>query len=402
MRETLYIHLRSAEADAPTAFCIAGSEAMLSWTVNQAPLGEVLSLAAGRRLIVLVPATDLRLCSVNIPARQPAKILQAAPYALEEQLAEDVEDLHFALGPRQADGSHVIVVVAHVRMEQWLAPLRERGLRPDAVLPDLLCLPMAEPERWSALAEPDRITVRTAPYAGFTCAVEDLPVYLNLADPERKALLRIITPRTLTADFTQLPGPVELLSGFGNGLEALLQNLRLEQNINLLQGRYSPREDFQRLWQPWRAAAVLAATWLILAGAWHGVMAWTLGAQLQAQEAANITRYQQIFPSETRIVDLAAQAEQQMARLTGNPAGGGLLPLLEVMAQAQAAAPGLTVQALQYREGALFASLGGSDLQQLETLRAWFAAGSRGASLEVQSANSGSEGVQIRIKLTPA
>lgn len=402
MRETLYIHLRSADADAPTAFCIAGSEAMLSWNVQHAPLREALALAAGRRLIVLVPATDLRLCSVNIPARQPAKILQAAPYALEEQLAEDVDALHFALGPRQADGSHVIAVVAHARMEQWLAPLRELGLRPQAVLPDLLCLPAVEPERWSALAEPDLVSVRTGDYAGFTCAPEDFPQYLNLVDPERKALLRIIIPRTHAPDFTRLPGPVELLPGFGSGLEALLQHLRLDRNINLLQGRYSPREDMQRLWQPWRAAAALAAAWLLAAGAWHGVMAWTLGSQLQVQEAANIARYQQIFPSETRIVDLAAQAEQQMTLLTGNKAGGGLLPLMEVMAQAQAAAPGLSVQALQYREGALFASLGGSDLQQLETLRAWFEAGSRGATLEVQSANSGSDGVQIRIKLTPA
>jgi len=73
----------------------------------------------------------------------------------------------------------------------------------------------------------------------------------------------------------------------------------------------------------------------------------------------------------------------------------------QVLADALTATPGLNAQAVQYREGALFVALVGSDLQQLEALRSWFGS-KRAATLEVQSANSGSEGVQIRIKLTPA
>ncbi len=112
-------------------------------------------------------------------------------------------------------------------------------------------------------------------------------------------------------------------------------------------------------------------------------------------------RYQQLFPAETRIVDLGAQVEQQFGLIRGNAAGGGLLPLLQVLADALTATPGLNAQAVQYREGALFVALVGNDLQQLEALRSWFGS-KRAATLEVQSANSGSEGVQIRIKLTPA
>ena len=57
---------------------------------------------------------------------------------------------------------------------------------------------------------------------------------------------------------------------------------------------------------------------------------------------------------------------------------------------------------MQYREDALFLSLTGTDLGALDQLKAHFAGGRGGARLEVQSANSGEGGVQIRIRLSPA
>lgn len=401
MRETLYIRLRSADPAAVTSYCIAGAHAVASFPVGEAPLAEILRDAGTRRIVALVPGADVRLASLQLPTRQAGKVLQAAPYALEEQLAEDVETLHFALGPRQADGHWPVAVAAHARMQEWLRPFLDQGLRPDAIVPETLCLPAVEPLRWSALAEPDQVSVRNGAYSGFACVAEDLALFMQVADPDKKAILRIIVPRHFSPDFTQLGWPVELLPGFSAPLEALLQNLRLESSINLLQGRYSQREDLRRLWLPWRVAGALAAAWLLLAAGLHGVEAFKLHRALTAQEARNLQRFREVFPSETRIVDLSAQLDQQMAALKGGRAKGALLPLLDILSAAMRSAPGLAVQTLQYREGALYVGLSGSDLQMLENLRSWFSS-QPAAALEVQSANSGAEGVQIRIKITPA
>lgn len=399
MRETLYIRLNSGSAGAVTAYCIAAADATRSFVVSHAPLSTVLGFAANRRIIVLVPSVDVRLTRVTVPAHQTAKVLQAAPYALEDQLAEDVETLHFALGPRQADGSHPVAVVAKARMEEWLAPLRERGLRADAVIPETLCLPATETERWSALAEPGHITVRTSAYAGFGCITEDLPMFLEMAAPEKKIPLRIVIPRSFDGDLTQLQWPVELLPGFSEPLEALLQNYQALTTINLLQGAYSQSEGIKRHLQPWRIAAALALIWIALGWTNHAVQAFKLGRELHAQEEQNIQRYQQIFPGETRIVDLAAQTEQH---LTGSgKAQGSFTALLESLAGGLSSTPGLNLQSLQFRDGALFVSLTGTDLQQLETLRGWFGR-QHSVSLDVQSANAGSDGVQIRLKISPA
>ncbi|MDM4772244.1 type II secretion system protein GspL [Solimonas sp. SE-A11] len=400
MRNTLYIRLRATDPGTDTAYCIASPQAVASFPVQHAPLETILLKAAGHRVVVLVPAADVRLAAVDVPARQATKVLQAAPYALEDQLAEDVDTLHFALGPRQKDGRWPVAVVARAKMDEWLRPFTERGLIPDLMLPDALCLAPADQERWSALAENDQVLVRNAAFSAFACSPDDLELMLQLADPDKKATLRIIVPRDASPDFTRLAWPVELLPGFISPLEALLQSQRPENGIDLLQGRYSQREDLLRLWQPWKITAALLALWIIAAAVLHGLSGWQLRKQLQQQEDANVQRYQQLFPAETRIVDLPAQVEQQFAALKGGKGGGGLLPLMQVLADALAAAPGLTLQGVQYRDGAVYAALSGSSLQPLEVLRAWFAQ-PRGASLDVQSANSGSEGAQIRIKLSP-
>jgi general secretion pathway protein L len=401
LRETLYIRLRAVEPDAQTSYCVAAAGAIASFPVQQAPLETVLAAAGTRRIVVLVPGADVRLAQVTVPARQPSKVLLAAPYALEDQLAEDVDTLHFALGTRTSEGAWPVAVVARERMDGWLQPFVDRGLKPDALIPETQCLPGVDHGRWSALAEPAQVTVRTGAYAGFACVPEDLPLFLQLADPDKKALLRVVVARDFTGDLSRLEWPVELLPGFTAPLEALLQNLSLERVTNLLQGAYSQREDLARAWRPWRPSAALLGTWLLLAGAWHGVEAFKLQRELTTQDEANAQRYQQLFPADSRIVDLPEQLSRQITALRGGGSHGGLLPLAQTLGGALGAVQGLSVQSLQFREGVLTADLTASDLQRVDQLRNWFG-GQNGPHLDVLAADSGAEGVKIRIKLTPA
>jgi general secretion pathway protein L len=77
-----------------------------------------------------------------------------------------------------------------------------------------------------------------------------------------------------------------------------------------------------------------------------------------------------------------------------------LFLLMQSAALGLSQTPGLTLKNAQFREGALYLDLSGTDLQVLEQLRSWFA-GHRNTRLEVQTADAGESGVQIRLKLTP-
>lgn len=399
MRETLYIRLRSADAAEPVEYCVARSDALVSFVVQRAPLATLAAQTAQRRVVVLVPSSDVRLASVQVPARQAAKVLQAAPFVLEEQFAEDVDTLHFALGARQADGRWPLAIVAHARMQAWLALLAEHGLHADAMLPDVLALQAPDAAHCNALLDDGQVLVRSAADGGFVCLLEDLPFCLELVDPDRKKTLNLVVPRGQAIDLSRLGWPLAPRHGFESALAALLQQLRTAEAIDLLQGRYSPRQDRLRWFAPWKAAAALAAATVLVAGLVHGIEAWRLQRALDAQDAANVARYQQLFPTETRIVELSAQLDQQLAALQGGGGSGQFLGLLDVLSQALAAQPGLRVQTLQFRDGALYAGLGASSLELLDRLKSWFGT-PRGAQFSVESANSGADGVQIRIRLS--
>lgn len=399
MREILYIRLRGADVAEPVEYCVTAPEAAASFAVSRAPLAEVLAMAPHRRVVVLVPSSELRLASVQVPARQAAKALKAAPFALEDQLADDIDTLHFALGARLDDQRWPVAVVAQERLRGWLALFSEHGVEPDAMLPDLLALSTPDDTHFTALCDRGEVLVRTARDSGFVCELSDLVFCLELADPQRQHRLRLAVPREQAFDLSTLDWPIEPLHGFSSGLDVLLQQLRRDEAIDLLQGAYARRTNASRWFAPWRYAATFAGATLLLAAIVHGIETYKLQTALDAQYLANIARYQQVFPQETRIVDLQVQLDQQLAALQGGGSGGQMLPLLGVLTEAIAAVPGLSLQSLQFRDGTLYAGLGAGSLDALERLKTWFAQ-ARGAAMSVESANSGTEGVQIRVRLS--
>lgn len=404
MRETLYIQVRDAAPDAPVSFARLAGPAGASIPVQHDGYEQVLAQAAGKRIVLFVPGADVRLAAVQVPARQAQKVLQAAPYALEDQLAEDVDTLHFAIAAsarRAAGEPHPVAIVARERMEQWLAPLRARNLRADAVVPETLALPVPEAGRWTGLAEAGRVTVRTGAYAGFTCALGDLESYLQLADAAATIPLRLFVSRDVDYDFTRLARPLELMPGSATALEVLVRHWREDAAIDLLQGAYSQKQDWQALGRPWRIAAGIAVAWALVAAGSGVAHAVRDGLELRRLEQANLARYKSLFPDATRFDNLALLVQQQLLAARGGGAQAPLLPLLEAAAASLAATPGLTLQSMQFREGALYLNLTGTDLQALENLRGWYGAHPQ-TQLAVQDTNASPDGVQIRLRLSLA
>ena len=395
MRDTLYIRLGDDDCEV----CLSPAKGLRQRAARMR-IDEALHNAAGCRLVLFAPSAEVRLTSVSVPARQPQKILQAAPYALEDQFAEDVDTLHFAIGDTDASGRTPVAVVSRSVMNRWLEPLRARGLAPDLLLADLFGLPLPVAGRWQALAEPVQATVRTGAYSGFTCAAADLATHLQLSGAGDQQALSLY-PVGVGADFSVLGERADVRPGVALGLDCLAASLDESRCINLLQGVYARGHGVQTAWRPWRAAAALATAWIIASLAAQGLNTARLGAELRRIDDANLRRFQSLFPDETRIVDIAVQAEQQLTKLKGGGSQSGLFALLDAARGALAGESGLTLQSLQLKDGALFLSLTGNDLQALDRLREAFGRRSE-VRLEVQSANSSSIGVQIRLKVTPA
>jgi general secretion pathway protein L len=212
--------------------------------------------------------------------------------------------------------------------------------------------------------------------------------------------LRVLLAGDFNPDLGALGRPVELLPGHRSALDVLAKHWRAEQSINLLQGAYSVRQQLNRNWAPWRLPAALAASWLAASLIANGVHTWRMHHEAAQQNERNVQRFQQLFPEETRIVgDLGAQLDSKLKALKSGGAAGGMLKLLESAAAAMSSVPGLAVQSLQFRDGALYLNLTGKDLGTVDTLQAWFDQ-HPGTRMERDNVNAGSNGVQVRVKLT--
>ena len=82
MSETLVIRLRAAE-DAPASWLIVDSNGAASGAVQSGPVADALNLSVGRRVVLLLPGSEVTLARPELPVRGAAKLAQAVPFALE-------------------------------------------------------------------------------------------------------------------------------------------------------------------------------------------------------------------------------------------------------------------------------------------------------------------------------
>ncbi|MBD4501348.1 GspL family type II secretion system protein XcpY, partial [Xanthomonas citri pv. citri] len=88
-----------------------------------------------------LPVEAVTACAVNLPTQKARWLRQSLPFAVEEQLADDVEQMHLALGPALADGRHRVFAVQRTWLAAWLALAEGAGKAPASLHVDADCLP---------------------------------------------------------------------------------------------------------------------------------------------------------------------------------------------------------------------------------------------------------------------
>src|SRR5256884_98482 len=125
MADWLLLRLPRAAGE-PASWLIADARGAPAGPAQGGPWTLAAARAPGRRVCALVPGADVLLAEPEIPVKAGAKLQQLVPYALEEQLADDIDDLHFAIGKRAGDSARAPVAV----VARALLPARALPLRP--------------------------------------------------------------------------------------------------------------------------------------------------------------------------------------------------------------------------------------------------------------------------------
>jgi len=341
-----------------------------------------------RRVVVLVPGVEVSLVEARVPGRNRQRLLRAIPYALEEQLATDVEELHFALGPVGEGDQYPVAVVERANMDAWTALLRENGIQAEQFIPETLALPTAA--GWSLMADGGTVLVRTGDTAGFVVDSENLPLLLSLLQLKQQAPETARVFGDAVIDLGDVD--VEFMDERLQPLELLAHGWAQGKGINLLQGVYSRREEWGRLLRPWAASAALLLAGVILVGVTTGLNYFHLSAQREQLSAEIEAVYRTAFPQAKRIVNPRVQMEQKLTQLRRQAGGGNsdFLAMFAETADVVRAAKGINVHGASYRNGRLDLDLRADNLQILDSLKQSLVRGGL-MSAEIQSASTGKD-----------
>src|SRR5690348_9570489 len=109
MQERLVIFVA---ADGSPSWVTVNADGQAAARVMNEDVATLTTVAAGKEITVVVPAEEVLLTSAVLPKLSRARLQQALPFAIEDQLTSDIETLHFVPGATQPDGVTPIAVVA--------------------------------------------------------------------------------------------------------------------------------------------------------------------------------------------------------------------------------------------------------------------------------------------------
>ena len=366
-----------------------------SGAVRQGSQRGLDGLAGAEEVIVWTPASEALLLQARLPTRSEAKIVQALPYALEEQLIEPPERLHFAF-TREADGALAVAVTGRERMDRWLSALAAAGLETTRLAPVTLSLPLVD-RAWTLAFAGSEIVLRSGVHSGLGGPMESRPpAWLHAALAEARSESRA-PERILLVD-----APADLdAAAWREALGLPLEPMRHGDGavpaapLDLLQQRYAPRRRMSALWRGYVPAAGLLAAWLVAtllfdATEWAR-LSWAARAGEQEMRALLLKS----FPDTRAILDPAAQMRRGLETLSagsGVAVGGDMLALLARVGPAIERESRVRVQSIEYGERALTIRLAASQADAES-----FALRLRAQSLEVESQRGGGE-TRLRVR----
>lgn len=403
MTETLVIRLRSID-DAPASWLIIDGNGARSGSLQNGPIADALGLAQGRRTVIVLPASEVTLAEPDLPpVRGAARLAQAVPFALEENLASDLENLHFAVGTRNPAASATpVAIVARSTLERWRAAWDAAGIHPEAAYAESSLVPAA-PNATVLVLDEGSLHVKRPGEVAFALdalALDGaLELALGAADDEvgehvtfyaaadeyeaNKDTIEALRTRTATLQVKLLPD---------GALPLFAAQLPSTKPVNLLQGTYSAPSTWQTGFRQWRVPAALAvATLLVFLGA-QGFQLWQLSQANKRLDAEIVQTFNSILPGQP-VVDPRAQIQGVLARAGGGH--GALLPAVSLLAQAVAQAPSARVEGLNFRGGVLELRVIAPNVETLDGIRQMMS--SRGAQVELQSTTPRENSVEGRL-----
>ncbi|MDN2664452.1 type II secretion system protein GspL [Psychromonas sp. 14N.309.X.WAT.B.A12] len=299
--------------------------------------------AQTRKVICLAPSVDITLKSVTIKGGFTRQMQQALPYMLEDELASDVDKLHFSVLSKKVDQIEVAICFK-TKLQLWLDWLEAAEIFCQRMIPEALALPTADETQWQALQQGKQWLIREGDFQAWSCEDEMLGDVLALR-------LQQNTQQVIQS-YSPLPDiPV------GQWIAAtpvlpmqLLTEGSIHNSLNLLTGEFAIQKESHLQLHKWKGVAMAAGILFV-------VLVINLFVKIeQTEKQISIVKsqvedvYQEAFPDQGRLrySRIKKRLKTLLASTDVDKEETGLLIILNELLPALKAVPSIEISNLKY------------------------------------------------------
>ncbi|WP_052880252.1 type II secretion system protein GspL [Vibrio coralliirubri] len=338
-------------------------------------LDELTPYAEKRSCIALLPGNECLIKRVEIPKGAARQFDSMLPFLLEDEVAQDIEDLHLTILDK--DATHATVCgVDREWLKQALDLFREANIIFRKVLPDTLAVPFEE-QGISALQIDQHWLLRQGNYQAVSISEAWLPMFLQsdwvVADDEEQATTIFSYTAMPSEDVQQQSGanwqakPAELVM-------SLLSQQAITSGVNLLTGTFKTKSSFSKYWRVWQKVAIAACLLVAVIVTQQVLKVQQYEAQAQAYRMESERIFRAVLPGKQRIPTvsyLKRQMNDEAKKYGGSGDGDSLLGWLVLLPETLGQVKAIEVESIRYdgNRSEIRLQAKSSDFQHFETAR---------------------------------
>ncbi len=378
MSEFLTVRL-SSEPQSPVQWLVWSTSQQEVIASGELPswdqLDELTPYAEKRSCIALLPGNECLIKRVEIPKGAARQFDSMLPFLLEDEVAQDIEDLHLTVLDK--DANHATVCgVEREWLKQALDTFREANIIFRKVLPDTLALPLEE-QGISALQIDQHWLLRQSNYQAVSISEAWLAMFLQsdwvaLDDEEQSPTIFSYT--ALPSDDVQQQSGIEWQAKPAELVMSLLSQQAITSGVNLLTGTFKTKSSFSKYWRVWQKVAIAACLLVAVIVTQQVLKVQQYEAQAEAYRTESERIFRSVLPGKQRIPTvsyLKRQMNDEAKKYGGSGDGDSLLGWLALLPETLGQVNAIEVNSIRYdgNRSEVRLEAKSSDFQHFETAR---------------------------------
>lgn len=321
------------------------------------------------KIIVFLAQQNILLASPELPSGANKQQLNAIAYAVEEQLAEDIENCFFAVAAQQADHSVPVAVINREIMNDCVELLASHHVNASLILPEGYLCPWSDEDDFLAgiCPVPNGYLIRYGQHKALFCHTPILSQLLTLLSQQKSSNQSRLN---LYADDIDPEFELEGLSINRLGaINLLSQPVDLQLCVNLKQKEFKSTYQWFELLKHWQWPAVAMILLGLVFFASNLLDLWEKDKTYNALINQQKSLLKEYLPNVATSGQPKKQLIQVLAENSSGPGQAGFVDLLHEYSRLKSGFDSIDTNKILYQQSSLVINLESKNLESLESFR---------------------------------